>query len=195
MEKMSANLEEYVKKLNLKFFIYLILNLLVTTHSSTLMPTLSPTTSQEYVQVYSFYSMFDRFQLKLSNLTNDYFFLNNLPLTNSEQIEFLKNAIYQIEYSIKENIGMYLQNRIQRVIIDNMAYLASTRSIVVSFIVIMEPGLQDINEGNSYLSIFNSLILNRIGFGNIKFYNEALSTSSLLPSVSQFSRKSFCFFF
>lgn len=181
------------KKLNLKFFIYLILNLLVTTHSSTLMPTLSPTTSQEYVQVYSFYSMFDRFQLKLSNLTNDYFFLNNLPLTNSEQIEFLKNAIYQIEYSIKENIGIYLQNRIQRVIIDNMAYLASTRSIVVSFIVIMEPGLQDINEGNSYLSIFNSLILNRIGFGNIKFYNEALSTSSLLPSVSQFSRKSFCF--
>lgn len=159
---------------------------------STPLPTLSPTTSQEYVQVYSFYSMFDRFQLKFSNLINDYFFLNNLPLTEPNQIEFLKNTIHHLEYSIKENIGVFLQNRIKRVIIDNMAYLPSTRSIVVSFIVIMEPDLQDINEGNGYLSIFNSLIANRIGFGNIKFYNESLSRSDLLPSVSQFSCKLFC---
>lgn len=160
-------------------------------YPSTFLPTFSPTTSQKYVQMYSFYSMFDRFQLKFSNLTNEYFFLNNLPLSDSNQIEFLKHAINHIEFSIRENVGIYLQNRIHRVIIDNMAYLASTRSVVISFIVIMEPSIQDINEGNGFLSIFNSLIANRIGFGNIKFYNESLSTSDLLPSVSQFSREYF----
>lgn len=70
-----------------------------------------------------------------------------------------------------------------------MAYLPSTRSIAVSFMVVLDQSVQDINEANIYLSLFNSLIANQIGFSNLNFINETQIVSDLLPNLSYFSSK------
>lgn len=68
-----------------------------------------------------------------------------------------------------------------------MAFLPSNNTIVVSFIVILSPLVQDIDEASVLLSLFNSLITNRVGFNDLKFYNETTSSSSLLANACYFS--------
>lgn len=60
-------------------------------------------------------------------------------------------------------------------------------SILVSFMVIIKPSVQDTDEASVLLSLFNSLITNQIGFDDLQFYNETMSSSSLLPNACYFS--------
>lgn len=159
--------------------------------------------------------MFDKFQLKFFNLDprSNYNFLNNPPVTDKEQQAFLKESVASLEdmvsdlnftmsnfsdfelikitiiykFKIKNQIDFYLQNKIQRILVDNMEFMPMNNSILVSFMVIIKPDVQDTDEASVLLSLFNSLITNQIGFDDLQFYNETMSSSSLLPKACYFS--------
>ena len=91
---------------------------------------------------------------------------------------------------LKTNIESYLQDYIYRVVINDLNYLRPSKSFIISFQVILDPRLNDFNKATSLLNQFNYLIINKIGFNEIKILNETKSNSSLLPSLSKFSSES-----
>lgn len=76
-----------------------------------------------------------------------------------------------------------------RVVIDNLNYVVQKNSILASFLVVLDPRMQDFNQANNLLNVFNLLVSNKVIFNNLQFYNESYSRSSLLPNVSNFSCK------
>jgi hypothetical protein len=70
-----------------------------------------------------------------------------------------------------------------------MAYSASSNSILVSFVIVLDPDIRLMEEANIFLNIFNTLIYNNVGFNDIKFFNDITCISTLLPNISLFSRK------
>lgn len=82
-----------------------------------------------------------------------------------------------------------MRNAVFRVVIDNLNYVVQKNSILASFMVVLDPRMQDFNQANNLLNMFNLLVSNKVIFNNLQFYNESNSKSSLLPNVSNFSRK------
>lgn len=73
-----------------------------------------------------------------------------------------------------------------------MAYAPSSNSILVSFVVVLDPAIRLMEEANIFLNIFNTLIYNNIGLNNIHFLNNIKCLT--LPNISLFSckLKGFC---
>lgn len=94
-----------------------------------------------------------------------------------------------IKKKIKNKLQLNLENRLDRIIINNLVYFPSTKSLLVSFICVLNPEVRDINLAQYLLNSFNFLINNQIGFNEFKFYNETFSRSSLLANISSFSCK------
>ena len=142
-------------------------------------------------KAFGLYSAFDQFQLKLTNLDPkiDYSFLNSLPITDPLHQYILNETIRNVEASINNHIQNYLHTRIFRVVVNNMAYSPSSNSILVSFVIVLDPDIRLMEEANIFLNIFNTLIYNNVGFNDIKFFNDITCISSLLPNISLFSCK------
>jgi hypothetical protein len=68
-----------------------------------------------------------------------------------------------------------------------MSYLSSTKTLAVSFMVILDPQIQDLTLANNYLNKFNVIIGSQNTFDNMKLLNESSSNSASLPRISNFA--------
>ena len=53
-------------------------------------------------QAFGFYSVYDQFQLRYFNLSenSNYFFLNNLPISDESQKSFIQNSLQSAEINV-----------------------------------------------------------------------------------------------
>ncbi len=142
-------------------------------------------------RAFGLYSAFDQFQLKLTKLDPniDYSFLNHLPILDPINQFILKETTRNIESSINNEIERYLHSKVFKVVVNNMAYSQSTNSILVSFVIILDPDIKLMEEANIILNMFNTLIYQNVPFHELTFFNNLKCLSSLLPNISLFSSK------
>jgi len=142
---------------------------------------------------FGFYSINDQYQLKFFDLVGNYSYLNSRAVYEETDQISLTRIIRSIESSVKAQLKSYLQNSIFKIVVNNINYLRTRQSMIVSFIVVLDPRITNIKQTESLLTDFNYLIENNIGFNGIRIINEANSNSSLLANLSSFACK-FLFF-
>ena len=105
----------------------------------------------------------------------------------------LRGVVKNIEEKVQAHIQGLMKNTIFKIVVNNISYLRSRKSIIASFIVVLDPRISDLNRAENLLGQFNFLIDNNYGFNNIKIMNEPSNNSSLLANLSSFACKKFKF--
>jgi hypothetical protein len=137
---------------------------------------------------YVFYSVFDLYQLKVANLSGNYSFVKMCPYCSVEQFELLKLGLNDIESKLKPRLDSLLNTSIFKIMFDKISH--SNDSLFISFMVVLDPRIKDFQQAVDLLNTFNTYIRGgKYPFNDMVYYNETFSQISLLPNVSNFSRK------